>query len=803
MITPKWKLVFVLPLGLLAWACDSGINADRRPGSAAVEAVPDLRPLLEASASPPAGDPTDARALLASREPLPEASAYWPIYTFLAAEAARAAGQKEVARSSYRALVEWAAGDPYRDGWGGSSLGGVALWRWLQHLGSGGPMDVAEVRRALVVAERLRITRLTRGLFESEEILEALPQIEEDATRRLAALAWEIGERDQARRQFLHYLTIARSARTTPTEDAIMADLVAAGFASRDRLILLRGRRLRALGRYTEAVELLREGRQSPDREARAAIGLELAELEPILDGRKRGVDRGSVARLLGTVLEEAGDPEVAQQALFSRAILLNREGPGRNPAGFERDLSTLLEEFPQGRRADDALYELARHAERGGDTPKALELYGRLRRFEGESDWTDSAYFRPAMVLYAGGAPGDLLGASNLLRELVERYPSGPFRLMALFWQARIAHESGDAAAARKLFEQVVEESPYDYYALRARLWLRVGAAAQTQLWLDPESRTELRDAFARGPADAGLGSQTAYLARLGASVRSGLYAAALGVIPKVRVRFPGRRLEEVTPEELDGAGVLARIAVLLALRQDALAATDAATAPENRLAVASALGHGVQDWPLALRIVIAAGVPWDRRRATQRSPHFLATAYPPAYADEIGRSAAEHKVRPELLYAIARMESLFNPAALSPRGALGLFQFTPDTFMALVKKYPGWRLLDPAKAESREAFLLSPKLSLDLGARWFRHELLERQDGDLLLAIMEHNAGIDAVKAWARGWERLDRRGDVEYMVETIQYSQTRIFTRRVLTDLLIADAVGFLHDRRAEAR
>jgi soluble lytic murein transglycosylase-like protein len=92
-----------------------------------------------------------------------------------------------------------------------------------------------------------------------------------------------------------------------------------------------------------------------------------------------------------------------------------------------------------------------------------------------------------------------------------------------------------------------------------------------------------------------------------------------------------------------------------------------------------------------------------------------------------------------------------------------------------------------------SVEAFLSDPDLSIDLGARWFKQELLERNGGNMLLAVMEHNAGYPAVRSWRDAWERSGRMGDVEYMIETARFAETRIFTKSVLADMALAEALG----------
>ena len=53
----------------------------------------------------------------------------WPIYSFLWAEIYRLRGDVPQARRIYQSLATWSAGNPYNEGWGGSGLAVVALWR--------------------------------------------------------------------------------------------------------------------------------------------------------------------------------------------------------------------------------------------------------------------------------------------------------------------------------------------------------------------------------------------------------------------------------------------------------------------------------------------------------------------------------------------------------------------------------------------------------------------------------------------------------------------------------------------------
>ncbi len=97
--------------------------------------------------------------------------------------------------------------------------------------------------------------------------------------------------------------------------------------------------------------------------------------------------------------------------------------------------------------------------------------------------------------------------------------------------------------------------------------------------------------------------------------------------------------------------------------------------------------------------------------------------------YLAEI-RFAAERYDLPEaLLSAVIRVESGFNPRAVSPKGARGLMQLMPETATML---------------GVRNAF--DPRQNIDGGARHLR-ALLERFGFDVPLALAAYNAGEQAV--------------------------------------------------------
>ncbi len=96
------------------------------------------------------------------------------------------------------------------------------------------------------------------------------------------------------------------------------------------------------------------------------------------------------------------------------------------------------------------------------------------------------------------------------------------------------------------------------------------------------------------------------------------------------------------------------------------------------------------------------------------------------------IQRSANRHQVDPDLVRAIVRVESNYNPYAVSSRGAQGLMQLIPAT---------------ARRFGVRDAF--DPSANLEGGIRYLKH-LMELYDGDLELVLAAYNAGENAVSRY-----------------------------------------------------
>jgi len=103
-----------------------------------------------------------------------------------------------------------------------------------------------------------------------------------------------------------------------------------------------------------------------------------------------------------------------------------------------------------------------------------------------------------------------------------------------------------------------------------------------------------------------------------------------------------------------------------------------------------------------------------------------------PASYHDYINTSCEKYGVDPSLVHALVKVESDYNPFALSNKGAMGLMQLMPQTATDMNVKNS-----------------FSPQDNVDGGVRYLRY-LLDRYEGNLSLALAAYNSGETSVKRW-----------------------------------------------------
>jgi len=118
--------------------------------------------------------------------------------------------------------------------------------------------------------------------------------------------------------------------------------------------------------------------------------------------------------------------------------------------------------------------------------------------------------------------------------------------------------------------------------------------------------------------------------------------------------------------------------------------------------------------------------------------------------YDHLVTANARRYRLSPELLHAVIRAESAYNPQAVSSAGAQGLMQLMPGT----AARYGVSDTFDPVD-------------NIRGGAAYLR-DLLDMFDQDLALAVAGYNAGEGAVMKYGR---------------QVPPYAETQSYVRKVM--------------------
>lgn len=177
-------------------------------------------------------------------------------------------------------------------------------------------------------------------------------------------------------------------------------------------------------------------------------------------------------------------------------------------------------------------------------------------------------------------------------------------------------------------------------------------------------------------------------------------------------------------------------------------------------------------------ISIANGLGIPelavYAARRAARKGIFIIPESYP------IPSLPIIKHIDKALVLSVIRQESNFDPDAKSRRGALGYMQLLPRTAKSVAKSL---------KIKFNKKLLTADThYNITLGAAYLG-ELIEKFDGNYILALAAYNAGPHNVKKW------LKKRGnpseahvDTVDWIERIPFPETRNYIQRVTENLSI---------------
>ncbi len=140
-----------------------------------------------------------------------------------------------------------------------------------------------------------------------------------------------------------------------------------------------------------------------------------------------------------------------------------------------------------------------------------------------------------------------------------------------------------------------------------------------------------------------------------------------------------------------------------------------------------------------------------------------------PTEYDAYVQQYSQEYNLDENLVYAVIKTESNFNPNAGSHAGALGLMQIMPETFEWLQNYTDGY-------VQYGTEYLYDPEINIKYGCIFLRF-LLDRYDVEAT-AVAAYNAGFGAVDQWLSDSEYSTDGETLDY----IPYPETSAYVEKV---------------------
>jgi soluble lytic murein transglycosylase len=448
-----------------------------------------------------------------------------------------------------------------------------------------------------------------------------------------------------------------------------------------------------------------------------------------------------------------AGAPPVMPRAVFERAEILRKAGQAArakqelltalaNFTGHDRELALVRAHHGDYRglaalqvteaEADaERLYLMHAAARRNSIEAQAAAALGELEKRFPQSNWTMEALISWGNHYLLRNQPDSY---APLYRACVERFAQDRqaaychWKLTWLAWMRRDANArvlmqehaarfpASDNAAAALYFAgryaAVLDRYPLSFYAALARE--KVGEVAQavpnTELFT-PAAVTRLRLDRARQLEQAGHADWSEF-----------------------ELKFAAQEQPFVAAMEL---------AELMSKRGS----------HDQALRYIKGLAKGYLTLPL--------------ESAPQR---FWQLAFPLPFRESVVSHSGANQLDPNIVAALIRQESEFNPNAVSRARAYGLTQVLPSTGRQLSRRL-GVRGF-------RSSMLFDPDVNLRLGTHYLK-SLLDANGGRWEAALASYNAGQSRVNQWA-GW--FEYREPAEF-IETIPFSETRNYVQIVM--------------------
>ena len=368
----------------------------------------------------------------------------------------------------------------------------------------------------------------------------------------------------------------------------------------------------------------------------------------------------------------------------------------------------------------------------------------------------------------------GDLTGAEARYSQMVAQSDCATETADAGFALAFHYFGSDNPGKALSILENQCEPPTQGAFAARKRYWLSRFAGPQSPS--GQEFREEARQVWLPGYyqlLSRGQLKESLELILPTGEAPPGYFKNPISVSPRIHSLWLSAEIRLANGLKRDAGVFLHRAAYLL----------KEGSPKDNLFALlyTAHLLHAAGSHLEALRIysVVFEEVQKTRGLRDVSPQDFASVMFPRPYPERVEWVARQWNVDPDLIYALMRQESAFNPMATSAVDARGLMQLMPFVARALASR---WRY----ERYYSDKTLFQADENLKLAA--FHLHQLHRYVPHVALMAAAYNAGYARVYRW---WRR-NGHMPLDVFIELIPIQETRNYVKLVLRNYLYYRAI-----------
>ena len=425
--------------------------------------------------------------------------------------------------------------------------------------------------------------------------------------------------------------------------------------------------------------------------------------------------------KLLGVWPRLPGDDRKAE-ALFHGARAWSRADKDDEAQKGYRE---LLQKFPRSKLAPEASFLIGWLDFNRGKYKEAIpSLEETLKRYE-RSQFGDDARWYLGFSRWLSGDINGALGDFEKLAKMSGALSGGK----GAYWRGRALDALKREDEAKSVWRALVDEYPFSYYALQARVRLKDKGVELGPFGDGPRGSAPPLEGIDVKLANDPLIMRVDELLLAGLTVEAGV------------------ELDRGDGEFIKRYGAARALPVLF----------DRYTRGENF--------HR----PHQLAESYCGGALKMDPNSDANARKWWEIVYPRAYRQYIEKYSPTGENPPYYLYTIMQKESAYNPHDVSYADAIGLLQMIPPTSRRVALRID---------APYTDDVLYDPEGNIRFGA-WYIGHLLQKFKGQIALGAGSYNAGPRAMMKWvkAHGTRPLDE------FIELTPYTQTREYMKKVL--------------------